>query len=202
MAAVSSAGDVCDFDDGSGGNQTDGALKSIGRLRHRRLSRSPDGHSMGGVGHDDLGGKYNDIWAGTCPTLGGRGHRRRRRGTVQVTAHADHARRQGLDCACGDLAPGGGGAAGRRRPHIYIEFPDQDDEFWIGAAPRTWRKCSSSSAWCRSGPQSFHRSSGEQLTARWLRRSHRHESVLKALVISCISVSAAARFRRSRPRSR
>jgi len=104
-----------------------------------------------------LGGKYNDIWAGLAAISGAGGIADGGRGTLQVTADADHARRQGLDRAAGDLRAGAvGRAAGPSvRPHIYLEFPDEDsrilDSTWRRA---TWRKSSCSSAWCRSGPPS------------------------------------------------
>jgi predicted peptidase len=94
------------------------------------------GHSMGGAGTYYLGGKYNDIWAGLAPISGAGG-----------IADGAAARYKSLPTlimhgAKDSIVPS---AASRRAvaalqavgaPHIYLEFPDQDHEFWIrrGAA--------------------------------------------------------------------
>ena len=94
------------------------------------------GHSMGGAGTYYLGRGVQRHLGRTRPTLRRWGHRRRRRGAVQVTAGARHARREGLDCASGEFAPGRGRAAGRRCTPHRSQIPEKDHEFWIrrGAA--------------------------------------------------------------------
>ena len=94
------------------------------------------GHSMGGAGTYYLGGKYNDIWAGLAPISGaggiadGAAERYKSLPTLIMHGAKDSI-----------VSP----AASRRAvaalqavdaPVIYLEFPDQDHEFWIrrGAA--------------------------------------------------------------------
>jgi pimeloyl-ACP methyl ester carboxylesterase len=94
------------------------------------------GHSMGGAGTYYLGGKYNDIWAGLAPIAGAGGiadgAAERYRSLPTLIMHG----------AKDSIVP----PANSRRavaalqtvgaPHLYLEFPDKDHEFWIrrGAA--------------------------------------------------------------------
>jgi predicted esterase len=94
------------------------------------------GHSMGGAGTYYLGGKYNELWAGLAPISGAGGiadgAAERYKALPTLIMHG----------AKDSIVP----AANSRRavtalqavgaPHIYLEFPDQDHEFWIrrGAA--------------------------------------------------------------------
>ena len=94
------------------------------------------GHSMGGAGTYYLGGKYNDIWAGLAPISGAggiaEGAAERYKSLPTLIMHG------GKD----SIVP----ATNSRRavaalqavgaPHLYLEFPDKDHEFWIrrGAA--------------------------------------------------------------------
>ncbi len=90
------------------------------------------GHSMGGGGTYHLGGTYNDIWAGLAPLAGAGGIRdaetaERFRGLPMLIMHGE------LD----SIVP----ASGSRRsvmwlqsvgaPHLHIEVPGADHEFWI-----------------------------------------------------------------------
>lgn len=90
------------------------------------------GHSMGGGGAYHLGGKYNDVWAGVVPLAGAGGIRdsetaARFKSLPMLIMHGE------LD----SIVP----AAGSRRsvlwlqsvgaPHVYLEFPGEDHEFWI-----------------------------------------------------------------------
>ena len=94
------------------------------------------GHSMGGAGTYYLGGKYNDIWAGLAAISGAGGiadgTAERYKSLPTLIMHG------GKDSI---VAP----ATSRRvvaalqavgAPHLYLEFPDKDHEFWIrrGAA--------------------------------------------------------------------
>lgn len=94
------------------------------------------GHSMGGAGTYYLGGKHNELWAGLAPISGAGGiadgAAERYKALPTLIMHG----------AKDSIVP----AANSRRavtalqavgaPHIYLEFPDQDHEFWIrrGAA--------------------------------------------------------------------
>ena len=94
------------------------------------------GHSMGGAGTYYLGGKYNDIWAGLAPLAGAGGIAD---GTAEryksLPTLIMHGERDSIVPAATSrravAALQGVGA-----PHIYLEFPDKDHEFWIrrGAA--------------------------------------------------------------------
>jgi pimeloyl-ACP methyl ester carboxylesterase len=94
------------------------------------------GHSMGGAGTYYLGGKYHDIWAALAPISGAGG-------IADGTAERYKALPMLIMHGAKDsIVP----AANSRRavaalqgvgaPHLYLEFPDKDHEFWIrrGAA--------------------------------------------------------------------
>lgn len=94
------------------------------------------GHSMGGAGTYYLGGKYNDIWAALAPIAGAGGIAE---GTAERYKTVPTLIMHG---AKDSIVPA---AASRRAvaalqsvgaPHLYLEFPDKDHEFWIrrGAA--------------------------------------------------------------------
>src|SRR5436190_5539614 len=90
------------------------------------------GHSLGGAGTYYLGGKYNDVWAGLAPLAGAGG-----------IANAEAAQKYKsipmliMHGEKDSIVP----AATSRRavaalqsvgaPHIYLEFPGKDHEFWI-----------------------------------------------------------------------
>jgi dienelactone hydrolase len=90
------------------------------------------GHSLGGAGTYYLGGKYNDIWAGLAPMSGA--------GGIADAAAAERYKSIPMLIMHGDkdsivpvatsrravLALQGVGA-----PHVYLEFPGMDHEFWI-----------------------------------------------------------------------
>jgi pimeloyl-ACP methyl ester carboxylesterase len=94
------------------------------------------GHSMGGAGTYYLGGKYNDIWAGLAPISGaggiaeGAAERFKRLPTLIMHGAKDSI----VPAANSRRAVAALQAVGA--PHIYLEFPDKDHEFWIrrGAA--------------------------------------------------------------------
>ena len=94
------------------------------------------GHSMGGAGTYYLGGKYHDIWAGLAPISGAGGIAD---GTVDrykalPTLIMHGAKDSIVPPATSRRAVAALRAAGA--PHLYLEFPDKDHEFWIrrGAA--------------------------------------------------------------------
>jgi dienelactone hydrolase len=90
------------------------------------------GHSLGGLGTYFLGGKYNDIWAGLAPLSGAGGiadatAAERYKGIPMLIMHGDKD----------SIVPVG---TSRRAvlaleavgaPHVYLEFPGLDHEFWI-----------------------------------------------------------------------
>ena len=90
------------------------------------------GHSLGGAGTYYLGGKYNDIWAGLAPMSGAGGiadssAAERYKGIPMLIMHGDKD----------SIVPVG---TSRRAvlaleavgaPHVYLEFPGMDHEFWI-----------------------------------------------------------------------
>jgi S-formylglutathione hydrolase FrmB len=90
------------------------------------------GHSLGGAGTYYLGGKYNDIWAGLAPLSGAGGiadatAAERYKGIPMLIMHGDRD----------SIVPVG---TSRRAvlalesvgaPHVYLEFPGMDHEFWI-----------------------------------------------------------------------
>jgi predicted esterase len=94
------------------------------------------GHSMGGAGTYYLGGKYNDIWAGLAPISGaggiGEGAAERYKSLPTLIMHG--AKDSIVPAANSRRAAAALQAVGA--PHIYLEFPDKDHEFWIrrGAA--------------------------------------------------------------------
>jgi predicted esterase len=94
------------------------------------------GHSMGGAGTYYLGGKYNDIWAALAPISGAGGiadgAAERYKSLPTLIMHG--AKDSIVPAANSRRAVAALQAAGA--PHIYLEFPDKDHEFWIrrGAA--------------------------------------------------------------------
>jgi predicted peptidase len=90
------------------------------------------GHSMGGAGTYHLGAKYNDIWAGIAPLAGAGGipdaeTAERYRSVPSLIMHGE------MD----SIVPAVTSRRSVRRlqsvgaPHLYLEFPGQDHEFWI-----------------------------------------------------------------------
>jgi predicted peptidase len=94
------------------------------------------GHSMGGAGTYYLGGKYNDIWAGLAPISGAGGiaEGTAERYTSLPTLVMHGAKDSIVPPATSRRAVAALQAVGA--PYLYLEFPDQDHEFWIrrGAA--------------------------------------------------------------------
>ena len=94
------------------------------------------GHSMGGAGTYYLGGKYNDIWAALAPISGAGGiadgTAERYKSLPTLIMHG--AKDSIVPPATSRRAVAALQAVGA--PHIYLEFPDKDHEFWIrrGAA--------------------------------------------------------------------
>ena len=94
------------------------------------------GHSMGGAGTYYLGGKYNDIWAGLAPISGAGGiadgAAERYKALPTLIMHG--AKDSIVAPANSHRAVAALRAVGA--PHIYLEFPEKDHEFWIrrGAA--------------------------------------------------------------------
>ena len=94
------------------------------------------GHSMGGAGTYYLGGKYNDIWAGLAPMAGAggiaEGTAARYKSLPTLIMHGE--KDSIVPAAASRRAVAALQAAGA--PHLYLEFPDKDHEFWIrrGAA--------------------------------------------------------------------
>jgi pimeloyl-ACP methyl ester carboxylesterase len=94
------------------------------------------GHSMGGAGTYYLGGKYNEIWAGLAPISGAGGiadgAAERYKSLPTLIMHG--AKDSIVPPAASRRAVAALQAAGA--PHLYLEFPDKDHEFWIrrGAA--------------------------------------------------------------------
>jgi pimeloyl-ACP methyl ester carboxylesterase len=94
------------------------------------------GHSMGGAGTYYLGGKYSDMWAALAPISGAggiaEGTAERYRSLPTLIMHG--AKDSIVPPATSRRAVAALQAAGA--PHIYLEFPDKDHEFWIrrGAA--------------------------------------------------------------------
>ena len=94
------------------------------------------GHSMGGAGTYYLGGKYNDIWAGLAPISGAGGiadgTADRYKSLPTLIMHG--AKDSIVPPATSRRAVTALQAVGA--PHLYLEFPDKDHEFWIrrGAA--------------------------------------------------------------------
>ena len=94
------------------------------------------GHSMGGAGTYYLGGKYNEIWAGLAPIAGAGGiadgAAERYKSLPTLIMHG--AKDSIVPPANSRKAVAALQAVGA--PHVYLEFPDKDHEFWIrrGAA--------------------------------------------------------------------
>ena len=94
------------------------------------------GHSMGGAGTYYLGGKYSDIWAGLAPIAGaggiadGTADRYKSLPTLIMHGEKDSI----VPAATSRKAVAALQAVGA--PHVYLEFPGKDHEFWIrrGAA--------------------------------------------------------------------
>jgi predicted esterase len=89
------------------------------------------GHSMGGAGTYYLGGKYHDIWAGLAPLSGAGGIADGTSGrfTSLPTLIMHGAKDSIVPAANSRRAVAALQAVGA--PHIYLEFPDKDHEFWI-----------------------------------------------------------------------
>ena len=90
------------------------------------------GHSLGGAGTYYLGGKYNDIWAGLAPISGATG--------IADAAAAERYKAIPMLIMHGDKDSIVPVATSRRTvlalqavgaPHVYLEFPGMDHEFWI-----------------------------------------------------------------------
>jgi S-formylglutathione hydrolase FrmB len=90
------------------------------------------GHSMGGAGTYYLGAKYNDIWAGLAPLSGA--------GGIADAAAAERYKTIPMLIMHGDKDSIVPVATSRRAvlaleavgaPHVYLEFPGMDHEFWI-----------------------------------------------------------------------
>jgi dienelactone hydrolase len=90
------------------------------------------GHSMGGAGTYYLGGKYNDIWAGIAPMSGA--------GGIADAAAAEKYKAIPMLIIHGDKDSIVPVVTSRRAvlalqavgaPHVYLEFPGMDHEFWI-----------------------------------------------------------------------
>jgi dipeptidyl aminopeptidase/acylaminoacyl peptidase len=94
------------------------------------------GHSMGGAGTYYLGGKYNDVWAGLASISGAGGitdgAAERYKSLPTLIMHG--AKDSIVPAATSRRAVAALQAAGA--PHVYLEFPEADHEFWIrrGAA--------------------------------------------------------------------
>ena len=95
------------------------------------------GHSLGGQGTYHLGEKYNDIWAGLAPISGA--------GGIADASAAERYKAIPMLIMHGNKDSIVPVATSRRSvlalqtvgaPHVYLEFPDMDHEFWIrrGAA--------------------------------------------------------------------
>jgi len=90
------------------------------------------GHSLGGAGTYYLGGKYNDIWAGLAPLAGA--------GGIANAEAAQKYRSIPMLIMHGEKDSIVPAATSRRAvialqsvgaPHVYLEFPGKDHEFWI-----------------------------------------------------------------------
>lgn len=90
------------------------------------------GHSMGGAGTYYLGGKYNDIWAGLAPIAGA--------GGIADSVAAERYKAIPILIMHGNKDSIVSVMTSRRAvlalqavgaPHVYLEFPGMDHEFWI-----------------------------------------------------------------------
>jgi pimeloyl-ACP methyl ester carboxylesterase len=89
------------------------------------------GHSMGGAGTYYLGAKYHDIWAGLAPISGARGIAD---GTAERYKSVPMLIMHGAKDSIVSPATSRAAAAALQTvgaPHIFLEFPDKDHEFWI-----------------------------------------------------------------------
>jgi predicted peptidase len=90
------------------------------------------GHSLGGWGTYYLGQKYNDVWAGLAPISGAFGipdaaAAERYKSVPMLIMHGAKDSIVSVNTSRRSvLALQSAGA-----PHIYLEFPDLDHEFWI-----------------------------------------------------------------------
>jgi pimeloyl-ACP methyl ester carboxylesterase len=121
------------------------AMTVLARIR-QQYTIDPDriylmGHSMGGGGTYHLGAKYKDIWAGLAP-IAGLG------GIADATAAAAYSSIPTLVLhgEKDSILPAG---ISRRSvlalqavgaPHIYLEVPGADHEFWIRRGARNMEK--------------------------------------------------------------
>jgi predicted peptidase len=89
------------------------------------------GHSMGGAGTYYLGGKYSGIWAGLAPIAGAggiaEGFAERFKSLPTLLMHG--AKDSIVPASNSRRAVAALQAVGA--PHLYLEFPDKDHEFWI-----------------------------------------------------------------------
>lgn len=90
------------------------------------------GHSMGGAGTYHLGGTYNDVWAAVAPLAGAGGIRdeetaMRFRSLPTLLMHGE------LDSIVRPVDSRRSALWLQRvgAPHLYLEFPGEDHEFWI-----------------------------------------------------------------------
>lgn len=107
------------------------------KLIRANLAIDPDriflmGHSMGGAGTYYLGGKYNDIWAGLAPLSGAGGIANpeaaaRYKAIPMLIMHGD--KDSIVPAVTSRRAVANLQAVGA--PHLYLEFPGMDHEFWI-----------------------------------------------------------------------
>ena len=90
------------------------------------------GHSMGGAGTWYLGAKYSDLWAGVAPISGA--------GGIRDRESAERFRSLPTLIMHGELDSIVPAATSRRSvwwlqsvgaPHLYLEAPGMDHEFWI-----------------------------------------------------------------------
>jgi predicted peptidase len=90
------------------------------------------GHSLGGAGTYYLGGKYNDIWAGLAPLSGA--------GGIANAEAAQKYKSIPMLIMHGEKDSIVQVATSRRAvialqsvgaPHLYLEYPGKDHEFWI-----------------------------------------------------------------------
>jgi poly(3-hydroxybutyrate) depolymerase len=90
------------------------------------------GHSMGGLGTYYLGGKYNNIWAGLAPISG--------LGGISDATAAERYKAIPMLLIHGEKDSIIPPSVSRRSvmflqavgaPHVYMEFPGMDHEFWI-----------------------------------------------------------------------
>jgi pimeloyl-ACP methyl ester carboxylesterase len=121
------------------------AMTALARIR-QQYTIDPDriylmGHSMGGGGTYHLGAKYKDIWAGLAPIagLGGIDDATAAAPYISIPMLVLHGERDSILPAGisrrSVLALQAVGA-----PHIYLEMPGADHEFWIRRGARNMEK--------------------------------------------------------------